>query len=120
MGGARLGHVLLVDVVRFGDISNHGSQVYPVVAIEQSTAYQGNGDTLVLLFRGAGACIFVDTRETGGNGAVGGKAEVFGDVIGKLSGCRIIQFVLYHLVRSFRVNIRGYSATVACHWKEEE
>ena len=98
---------MLVNVVRLGDVRNHRGHIEPVVLEEHSAAQEGNGDTLVLLFSGAGAGIVADFREARGHGGVGSKSEAGGQVVGGLYGGGIVELVFHHAVR-----LNGYSLLV--------
>ena len=104
---ARLRHVLLVNVIRLGDIRNHRGHIEPVVFIEHSAAQEGDGDALVLFFCRASTCIVADFRETRGYSGICCQSEAGGQVVGGLYGGGIVELVLHHAMR-----LNGYGLLV--------
>jgi len=88
--GSRFGQILLVDIIRFGDVGDHGSEVEPVVLVEQSAPDQRYGDAFVLFFGGTCSGIFVDAWETGGYCSVGCQAELLRHIIGHAEGSGVV------------------------------
>ena len=94
---AGLCQVLLVDVVRLGNVGYHRREVNPLVLVVDAAAHQGYGHALVLFGSRTGAGIVADARVACGHSTVGHDAKAFGHVVGYLRCGSIVQLVLGHV-----------------------